>query len=336
MRKPKISLVVLNYNGIKLLKNYFDSIFKQTLLPDEIMMLDNASVDESVKFVKKNYPGVKIVKNSFNEGTAEGTNIGFGRSRGEFIIFQSNDLALDKNCIKNLFAAIVDDDKIGIATSVLLRESDYLKNKKKIIDNAGGIMDKYGFGMQKYPFVNYKKIPERGEVFFAYGGSFIIKRDVFKMAGGFDRRFFTLNDDIDLSWRVRLLGLKIIYTKQSFVFHKGSATLGRGFSRFQKRYLSQRNNIRSVLKNYFWQDYLMQLPIYFLLLFAENIYYLYRRRFDFITATLAGLVWNLIYLPETITMRFKIRRKISREKISTFLYPKSLKIKFFNEFRKAI
>ncbi|MBI2641803.1 glycosyltransferase family 2 protein, partial [Candidatus Roizmanbacteria bacterium] len=224
----KVSLVVLNYNGLLHLKEYFDSVFKQTLIPDEIIMFDNLSKDGSREFVKENYTKVKIItEDSYNTGTAAGSNIAFSHSSGDYVVFQSNDIKLERNCIKELVRILDANKDVGIATSVLLNYYKDQKTGEHLIDNAGGIVDIFGFGMQKYPGMRRETIPESGEVFFTYGGSFIIRRSLFEKIGGFDKRYFTLNDDIDLSWRARLQGYRVMYSKKSIVYHKVSATLGK-------------------------------------------------------------------------------------------------------------
>jgi GT2 family glycosyltransferase len=202
MKKKKIvSLVVLNYNGLKHLEEYFTSVFQQTMIPDEIIMMDNQCTDGSREYVAKNFPKVKIVtEDSFNTGTATGSNIGFRSTTGDYVIFQSNDIRLDKNCVKELVEVMEEDNAVGICTSVLLNYFDE-KEGRLILDNAGGIVDVYGFCMQKYPSAKFEKIPDREEVFYAYGGSFIIRREIFEKIDGYDDRYFTLNDDVDLSWR---------------------------------------------------------------------------------------------------------------------------------------
>lgn len=330
------SLIVLNYNGQVHLKEYFDSVYKQTLLPDEVIMMDNASTDNSVLFVKANYPQVKIIENSFNAGTALGSNIAFRHAQGHLVIFQSNDMRLDKDCIKNLVKTLIKDNSLGIVTSILLQHKKFIEEKKQIIDNAGGISDVYGLGMQKYPSEELKQVPDQSEVFFSYGGSFIIRRKLFEKIGGFDPRYFTLNDDIDLSWRVRLQGKKIIYIKSSLIYHKVSATLGPLFERSTKRYWSERNAMRTLLKNHDLTHLLVFFPVYLGLLAAEMGFFLSRGRINLFWADFRAIVWNIFYLPETLVMRYKIQNQRQPNHIYDLLTKKSYKLKLFNSFRKVI
>jgi GT2 family glycosyltransferase len=332
--KDTISLIVLNYNGKDLLKEYFDSVFQQTRIPDEVIMLDNNSSDDSVSFVQKKYPQVIIVGNPVNEGTAGGSNYAFKHATGEFIIFQSNDMKLHKDCVKGLYETIKADNNVGICTSILMK---YLPDKKGIhhVDNAGGIVDIFGFGMQKYPDALLEKIPDQEETFFSYGGSFIIRKSLFKKINGYDERFFTLNDDIDLSWRVRLLGYSIVYTKKSLIFHKVSATLGPLFKRPIKRYWSERNTIATLLKNHSLFMLITNGIIYFFLLLAEMAYFMYRKRLDLFWADFKAIVWNIKELPETMRRRAKIQ-SMRKKNVKLSFENKSIKLSLYNSLKHVL
>jgi GT2 family glycosyltransferase len=326
----KVSLIVLNYNGVSLLKEYFDSVTKQSTRLHEIFMLDNHSTDNSVDFVREHYPFVQVIQTKKNYGTAEGSNLAFENVSGELVIFQSNDVRLDRNCVRELIRFMNVYPDCGVCSSVLLQK------QTKIIDNTGGICDIFGYPMQKYPNLNLKDIPDFEEVFFSYGGSFIVRREVFEKVGGFDKRFFTLNDDLDFCWRVKKAGYKIYYMKKSFVGHKGSATLKNLFNRPQKHYWSERNMFRSYLKNQSLLFLLLFLPGYIFLLFAEMSYFLYRLKFSLFWADLKAIFWNLVYLPETMLLRFKMfysgKKRLTLSQFSLI----SFKLKLFKDFKKVL
>ncbi len=336
MRK-KISLIVLNYNGLIHLKEYFESVFNQTLLPDEIIMFDNLSTDGSREFVKKKFPSVKIItEDRFNTGTALAINTAFSHTHGEYVILQTNDICLDKNCIKALYNALLNDRSVGIASSVVLKYDHHKKTGEQIVDNAGGFIDMYGFGMQNYPSIPLKDIPIRGEVFFSYGDSLIVRREAFEKVQGFDTRLFMLNDDLDFSWRVRLQGYKIIYTRKSFIYHKGSATLRILYKRAQKRYWSERNSIRIYLKNTSFSHLLKAFPFYVLLLIAEMSYFLYRGKFELLFADIKAIGWNLYHLPETLHLRLSNHFHSKKNNIDDLIVRKSFKLMLFKDFSKSI
>ena len=335
MKRKKVSLIVLNYNGKEHLKEYFTSVFKQTNLPDEVVMFDNLSTDGSREYVSKYFPKVKIVtEDRYNTGTATGSNIGFYHAKGDYVIFQSNDLRLDPHCVEGLVSMLTRDKKIGIVSSVLVW---YHKNPQglRLLDSAGGMLDMYGFGMQNYPNSHLEDLPEKEEVFFTYGGSFIIRREAFKEAGGFDDRFFTLNDDLDLSWRVRLMGYKVVYTKKSIVYHKGSATIKKR-AWGQKRFWAEKNSIRSFIKNSDHAHLLKSLPMYIILLFGEITYFLYRGRISLFIADIKAVLWNLWYLPDTLKLRRAIQTRRRKNNIDEIMKKTSFKLKFFNVLKQAL
>jgi len=331
--KNRVSLVVLNYNGLHHLEEYFTSVFSQSRVPDQVIMLDNNSTDTSREYVKKSFPQVTVVHNKTNEATAGGSNRGFEHAVGDYVIFQSNDLRLDKNCIKRLVDVMEENPLIGICTSVFIKY-DVANKGIREVDNAGGIEDVYGFGMQKYPNELLVNIPQQEEVFFSYGSSFIVRRDIYKRVGGFDERYFTLNDDIDLSWRIRLLGLRVVYDKRSFVYHKGSATLGTLFQRSRKRYWSERNACATLLKDASVLHLIRYLPFYFILLFAEIGYMMYRRKYTMSFAIVKAIAWNIKELPRTLSLRMKVERL--DKNVESQLQTSSFKLKLANGFRSSL
>lgn len=334
-RKKTVSLIVLNYNGRHHLKEYFTSVFKQTYIPDEVIMFDNLSTDGSRQYVAKYFPKVKIfTEDRYNTGTANGSNVAFSHTTGDYVIFQSNDLRLDPHCIEELVKCIKRDKKIGICTSVFVRY-EHDKKGHLIVDNAGGLLDKYGFGMQNYPEKTLDEIPIQGEVFFSYGSSFIIDRKLYKKLSGFDDRLFTLNEDIDFSWRVRLQGYKIIYTKKSFVYHKGSATL-KLRARGLKRYWAERNSIRTFIKNSEISHLFSVLPMYLLILFGEIGYFLYRGKFSLFIADLRAVLWNLWYLPETLFMRYKIQSTKKKNNLNKLFVNRSFKLQLYKYIKYSL
>ncbi|PJE61284.1 hypothetical protein COU87_05365 [Candidatus Roizmanbacteria bacterium CG10_big_fil_rev_8_21_14_0_10_39_12] len=335
-KKKTISLIVLNYNGRHLLDEYFTSVFSQTRVPEEVIMFDNLCTDGSREFVRKKFPTVKIItEDRFNTGTALAINTAFSHAHGDFIILQSNDIVLDKKCIETLFDSIHSDESIGIVTSVSIRENNRKLNKY-IVDHSGGFLDLYGFALANNQLIPIKNIPDFGEVFFAYGDSIIVRRKAFEDVHGFDTRLFMMHDDIDFSWRIRHLGYKIIYTKHSVIYHKGSVTIKSLYDRPKIRYWSERNSIRCYLKNTTLKHLIKTLPMYTALLFAEMGYFLYRAKFSLFFSDLKAILWNIYYLPETLYLKIHILRNSKKNNINTLFVQKSGKLMLFKNFSTSI
>lgn len=334
-QKNKISLIVLNYNGVHLLNDYFTSVFSQTLIPDEIIMFDNLDSDGSRDFVKKKFPKVKVlIEDRFNTGTALAVNTAVKSSVGDFIVLQMNDIILDKNCIKSLHQKITADPDIGIVSSVTIREQNRLSGNF-LVDHAGGFLDLFGSAFPNQSQVPLKDIPQEGEVTFAYGDSIIFRRDAFNLAGGLDVRMFMMNDDIDFSWRVRLLGFTIYYTKSSVIYHKGSVTIKSLYDRPQIRFWSERNLIRTYLKNTSNLHLVKTLPMFILIVIGQFSYFLCRGKFRLAYSDLKAILWNIYYLPETLFLRIRIL-KSKKKNIDRLFVNKSFKLMLFKNFSKSL
>jgi len=165
----------------------------------------------------------------------------------------------------------------------------------------------------------------------------LIKREVFKETGGYDERTFTLGDDIDLSWRARLLGYKVVVEPKAVLYHRVSATLGTRFGRSQKRFMSERNTLLMLLKNYSLFALMGIFPIYLLILFGEIIFFLLLGKFVLVRSGINALVWNIINLKDTLRRRKEVQNKraIPESRILCVMKKKSYKINIFFEFLKG-
>jgi|SRR3989338_3032791 len=335
--KKTISVIVLNYGkGQHLLDEYLTSLFSQTLLPEEVILFDNLSTDNSREFVRKKFPSVKIItEDRFNTGTALAINTAFSQSNGDYIILHTNDIVLDKNCVQALYKNIINNPEVGIVTSIGIREQNR-KLGKMIVDHAGGFLDVYGFAQAHHALELVKDIPEKEEVFFAYGDSLIVRRDAFEKTHGFDTRLFMMNDDIDFSWRVRQLGYKIIYTKRSVIYHKVSVTIKANNSRARIRYLSERNSMRTYIKNTTFGHLFRTLPMYIVLLCGEMGYFLFRMKFALFFSDVRAVLWNLFFIPETIYLKIINQINAKKNNIDKLFIHESIKLKLFKAFSQSL
>lgn len=331
-RGSAVAVIVLNYNGKHFLSESLPSLVKQSYHQIKIYVADAGSSDGSVEYVKKSFKSVEVIRSTGDIGPSGLSNFAVPRTKGKYVVLMSNDMKFDKDCVKQLVETLEEDPSVGICTSVLVQNKKDLLTKQYVLDNAGGDLDILGFGMPHSwgkPFRTYPR--ELEEVFFSYGGSFIIRRELFKKIGGFDRLFWGLSDDIDLSWRVRLLGYKVVVNPRSFLYHHVSPTLGKN-KRSRNRFLSERNSLRMLLKNYSASSLVKILPRYVLLEGGEFGFYLLRMKFDLAWAIVRAFWWNLLNLPDTLKERSKIQRtrKVSDDEILERLSPKSYKLQILS------
>jgi GT2 family glycosyltransferase len=245
----KIAVVILNWNGVKLLEEFLPSVIQYS--PEAtIYLADNASTDDSISFVMANFPTVKIVKNNENLGFAGGYNEALKHIEAETFALVNSDIEVTENWLKAIIETFEKEPLTAIIQPKIL---DY-KNKEyfEYAGAAGGFIDKYG-----YPYCRGRVFEtiekDKGqyndscEIFWASGACFFIRSAVYKELKGFDADFFAHQEEIDLCWRAINKGHQIKYNSESVVYHVGGATLQQGNPR--KTFLNFRNSLLMLTKN---------------------------------------------------------------------------------------
>ncbi len=244
----KIAVVILNWNGEKLLQQFLPSILNFSA-EASIFVADNASTDHSIEVLKTTFPSVQIIKNKENYGFAQGYNEALKGLDYDIFALVNSDIEVTKNWLQPILSIFKNEPQTAIIQPKIL---DYKsKNYFEYAGAAGGFIDKYG-----YPFCRGRVFNtiERDthqypntEIFWASGACFFIRKTVFNELNGFDADFFAHQEEIDLCWRAFNLGYKVKYNSQSTVYHVGGATLQK--SNPQKTYLNFRNSLLMLLKN---------------------------------------------------------------------------------------
>ncbi|MBW1658570.1 glycosyltransferase family 2 protein [Flavobacterium quisquiliarum] len=245
----KIAVVILNWNGVKLLEQFLPSVI-QFSEDATIYVADNDSTDNSVEFVQQNFPTIKIVKNTGNHGFAKGYNDALKHIDAEIYALVNSDIEVTENWLKPILETFENEKQTAIIQPKIL---DF-KNKENFeyAGAAGGFIDKYGF-----PFCRGRifetlekdngQYDDNSELFWASGACFFIRKKVYHELGGFDESFFAHQEEIDLCWRAANEGHIIKYNYQSLVYHVGGATLQQGNPK--KTYLNFRNSLLMLVKN---------------------------------------------------------------------------------------
>ncbi len=210
---PKVSVIIVNYNGKPLLEKCLESLFKINYDNFEVIIVDNNSTDNTIEFVTKDYPSIIIIKLDSNKGFAEPNNIAAKIAKGNFLLFLNNDTIVTTNFISEMIKVIENDKKIAICQSLLLKSDD-------TIDSSGDFIDDLGV------CYNSKSIQhEVQEISSARGASMLIQKNIFDELDGFDEIFFATFEDVDLGWRSWILDYKTVLVPQSIVYHIGGQTV---------------------------------------------------------------------------------------------------------------
>jgi GT2 family glycosyltransferase len=254
---PKVAIVILNWNGIKYLRDFLPSIMASTWSNLDVVVGDNGSSDGSLDFLRNEYPSIKIIENKANYGFTGGYNRVLAQVQADYLILLNSDVEVMPNWIEPVIDLMENDEQIAVAAPKI--RSYHQKTHFEHAGAAGGFIDKLG-----YPFcrgrIFYEIEEDRGqydlpsEIFWATGAALFIKKKYWGLSGGFDETFFAHMEEIDLCWRLKNMGYKVMYCPQSVVYHVGGGTLN-AENPF-KTYLNFRNNLLLLKNNLpFWRAF---------------------------------------------------------------------------------
>ena len=267
-QKIDIAIVILNWNGIDLLKKFLPKLFLNSKKTN-IYIADNASTDDSVHFIKENFPDVKILQNLINSGYSGGYNNTLSQLNEEFFVLINSDIEVTENWIKPIISLMKSDKLIAACQPKIL---DYNNNDHfEYAGASGGYIDFLGYPFCRGRIFNYiekdiNQYNDVSEVFWASGACLFLRSKYFHKVNGFDNDFFAHQEEIDLCWRLKNLGFKIMVNPNSIVYHVGGGTLNSS-SPF-KTYLNFRNNLFMLFKNL---NIINLFPVLFLRFFLDGV-----------------------------------------------------------------
>ncbi|MFV0330069.1 MAG: glycosyltransferase family 2 protein [Dysgonomonas sp.] len=247
----KIAVVILNWNGRKLLEEFLPSVIRYSTHPDiDIVVADNGSTDDSLTFLETVYPQVTRIVLPQNYGFADGYNRALKQVESDYYVILNSDVEVTENWLLPAIDFLDNnEDVVAVQPKILAqRNKDYFE----YAGGSGGFLDKYG-----YPFCRgriFQKVEQdKGQydapldILWATGACLIIRSREFFDAGGFDSSFFAHMEEIDLCWRLNNRGWRIVCLPSSVVYHVGAATLKKENPR--KTFLNFRNNLIMLYKN---------------------------------------------------------------------------------------
>ena len=266
MQTPLVAIVILNWNGRKFLEKFLPSVIASIYSSKKIIVADNASTDDSVKFLQENYPQVLIIQNKSNEGFARGYNTALKQVQADYYVLLNSDVEVTPNWIQPVIELMESDATIAACQPKVMAYDK--KNQFEYAGAGGGWLDKFG-----YPFMRGRvfddcetdtgQYDDVQQCFWATGAAFFVRPSVYHELGGLDEFFFAHQEEIDLCWRAQLAGYKIFVQPASVVYHVGGGTLAKGNSR--KAFLNFRNNLIMLAKNLPVSTVVWKLPFRMLL-----------------------------------------------------------------------
>jgi GT2 family glycosyltransferase len=262
---PTVSVIVLNYNGLRYMEDCFSSLSRLDYPADrvELVLADNASSDGSVEYVRERFPQVRVLQFDQNYGFSVGNNRAAEQSKSEFVAFLNSDMRVEPHWLTGLVEAL------GAEPDVVCTASKILNWDGQLMDFGGTLLSFLGQGradgyrdpdLTAYDDVHY--------ILAACGGAMLIEREVFLEVGGFDEDYVAYFEDIDLGWRLWILGYKVVFAPRSVCYHVhfGSSS---SLAPFKVQYLYEQNALYTIIKNYEQQYLDRVLPLALLMQFKR-------------------------------------------------------------------
>mgnify|MGYP003836157413 FL=1 len=325
----KVAVVVLGYNSVEFLKKFLPTILKTKYEDYTPVYVDNGSSDESVAYVTENFPEVEIFRIYVNNGFANGYQESLPYIKAEYYVLINSDVAVTENWLGTLVEEIEKDQKVGVCQPKILHEP-----KPEMFDYAGasgGFIDAFCYTFCRGRIFHHIEADEKQyedvcEIFWASGACMLIRSELFHKLGGLDEEFYAHMEEIDLCWRVKNAGYKILVVPQSVVYHVGGSVITYGS--FSKLYYNYRNNLIMMIKNLSVLKMILLVPARIMLDQLSALMAIFLGNFTELRAIIAGDFKFIIGLNKWLKARKLSRKHIVEPNLKGW-YKKSLVIDVF-------
>ena len=277
--KNTLAILLLNYNGMELLHKFMPTIV-DSIDPGSAVLyvIDNASDDGSVDFLKHNYPDIPVVEFDVNYGYTGGFNRAVHLIKADFYLTLSTDVEVTDRWYLPMLNLMIKDPTIGACQPKIRSFHD--RNSFEYAGVAGGYMDRWGYLFCRGRLFDHIEADEGQydksvDVFWAGGCSLMVRGDVYKKLKGFEDAFFAHFEEVDLCWRIGRLGYRVVACMDAVVFHVGGSTLN--YRDPYKLFLNTRNNLIMLVKNWPTVYLITRLPVRLILDILGAFYFLFNR-----------------------------------------------------------
>ncbi len=341
MDKIKIAVVILNYNGAELLKKFLPTVIAHSPTNlAEIIVVDNASTDNSIDILKNEFPNIRLIQIATNLGFAGGYNEALKAIQADYYVLLNSDVEVTANWLEPMYELLRNNENIAACQPKILSFRD--KSKFEHAGAAGGFIDRYG-----YPFcrgrlfddveTDNNQYNDEIEIFWASGACMMIRSELFHLMEGFDSDFFAHMEEIDLCWRIKQLGYQIYYSGLSTVYHVGGATLD--YNSPRKVFLNFRNSRAMLVRNTASNGFISTMFFREVLDDMAFVFFLLKGKFGAAFAQLKGVFTHYFSLAKWFRKRKHLKQKIQDHQIGppnlTGMIYKSVAIQYFFQKKKS-
>lgn len=322
-----ISIIIVNYNGLKWLKRCLDSLFFQTYKDFEVVLVDNNSSDDSIKFLRENYKDerLKIICSHNNLGFAGGNNLGIENSSGNYILLLNNDIWVENDFLERLYNFYINSNFDAISCL----EAPYDSNETIGIRKTYNTIDILGGPISLYN--------QNRDDFLLPGACMFFKKDLYIETLGLDNNFFMYSEEIDWIWRIFLFNKRTFVCDNIFFHHFGmGTTTGKSGISYRIFLWRNQNILQMLLKNYSWYNLVWIMPLYFVQNIFEAMFFLIILKPKIAFSYIEGWWFNIKNINKILEKRHWIQsnRVISDIDIIKRMYFGSAKLKALFDFIK--
>lgn len=327
----KVAIVLLCYNSRPLLENFLPLVRKYTPNNGDyrIVVVDNASVDDTPQYLQQYHPDLEVITLPVNRGFTNGYCASLPQIKAEYYVLLSADIEVTSGFLEPV-VALMDSDSHIAACQPKIKSWDR-RDEFEYAGAAGGFIDYLGYPFCRGRMINVTEkdlgqYDDVCEIFWASGACLFVRADAYHKAGGLDNDFFAHMEEIDLCWRLRNMGYKIMAVPQSVVYHMGGSVIKYGSP--MKVYRNHRNNLIMLLKNLPPYQGLWKIPLRFFLDFLTLIKMAIDGNFSTIPAVSKAHRQFLWHLPKWLHKRREVRRSATLNNRNC-IYPRAMVIDFF-------
>ncbi len=299
MKKELISVVIVNWNGRRWLKDCLDSLHSQNYDNYEIIFVDNNSSDNSVEFVSKKYPKIRIIQNKENVGFAKGNNQGIEKAKGDYVLLLNNDTWVEKDFLEKLIKSFEVIPNLGCVQPriVLMKDQENLDVCGAFWTSSSFL---YYYGLAKNK--NLDKYNKIMPVFSIKGAAMMIPKKVINKIGLFDDDFWCYYEETDFCHRLWLSGYECWYYPKTTCYHAvGGISTSFHYSYIQ--FHGYKNKLSSFLKNFEFPTLFKVLPIYFFWQFTLSLIWLAQGKLGSFSSIFKATWWNIVHIKSTVKKR---------------------------------
>ena len=332
---PLLTVAIINWNAEEYIVDCIQSVLDSDYPNTEILLIDNASTDSSMKKVRSAFPelklgNVRIIENSHNNGCPYAENQAISLANGKYLTILCSDTKIKKNCLSELVKTMESDSSIGAVGAKVLQ----MRNPW-ILDTAGEYLTQYGLLIQRHAGQELDKgqFDYQTDIFAIKGTALTARTDVLRNIGGFPKDYFMFLEETDTCWRIWLSGYRIVFVPSAVIYHATSTSIDKHPRKeWLVKYYGTRNYIYTLIKNYGTYNALRIVPLNMLLWLGIAAYMACGGRIISAWYVVCGVFWNIFHLPRVLRSRYNsqiVRTYICNQRI--FSRPKHKRLMIYDK-----